>query len=188
MSITDVLGLPPRLDGALCAQADPEAWFPRPGVPNFARAICRACPALDQCREWIDQHETTHRMEDGIWAGEAPQRRVLRRRLERLGVTACVSCDRPMRPARTSLDEYPDTIMYGASGKCRTCLDRERRARRRATYRRNAIASWSNRHCTECGRPVRDRRISASEMPGTIVAGSHGRCSTCTTRARRKES
>lgn len=35
---------------ALCAQADPEAWFPGKGkAPRAAQRICRACPIVAGC-------------------------------------------------------------------------------------------------------------------------------------------
>jgi len=40
-------------DAALCAQADPEIFFPPLGGDNgaAARAICARCPVLTECRE-----------------------------------------------------------------------------------------------------------------------------------------
>jgi hypothetical protein len=43
------------------------------------------------------------------------------------GIRACESCGRDMRPAGTTLDQYPETIGYGRSGSCTTCAARVRR-------------------------------------------------------------
>jgi WhiB family redox-sensing transcriptional regulator len=37
-------------DGALCAQVDPEIFFPDKGqTPHDARRVCGACPVREQC-------------------------------------------------------------------------------------------------------------------------------------------
>lgn len=37
-------------DGALCAQVDPELFFPEKGQPSGpARQVCAACPVREQC-------------------------------------------------------------------------------------------------------------------------------------------
>lgn len=51
---------------ALCAQADPEAWFPNPGEHSTAaKTICDGCPIRQQCLDYA-------RAEDirwGVWGG-----------------------------------------------------------------------------------------------------------------------
>jgi hypothetical protein len=69
----------PVLDGALCAQVDPELWFPKLGSPSSAALlICQDCPARVDCLEWA----LTAREEHGIWGGMTPRQRrdELRRR------------------------------------------------------------------------------------------------------------
>lgn len=66
---------------ALCAQVDPELWFPEKGQTAQAQAakrICRRCPVQAECLAGaLARHE-----QDGIWGGltyyerldlEAPQ-------------------------------------------------------------------------------------------------------------------
>jgi WhiB family redox-sensing transcriptional regulator len=54
------------MDGALCAQADPEEWFPNPGEHSqAAKAICDGCPIRQECLDYA-------RAEDirwGVWGG-----------------------------------------------------------------------------------------------------------------------
>lgn len=70
----------PRLDGALCAADDPEAWFPgrhsTKAERDAAKAVCGVCPARAACLEWaMDTHEP-----EGIWGGlDEDERRKLRR-------------------------------------------------------------------------------------------------------------
>ena len=70
---------PPATPGALCTQADPEAWFPEKGGNNRrAKAICAGCPVLAECREYALTHP--ERL-DGIWGGLSERdRRIIRRR------------------------------------------------------------------------------------------------------------
>jgi WhiB family redox-sensing transcriptional regulator len=62
---------------ALCAEVDPELFFPEPGGPvQAAVAVCRRCPVQERCLEWaLDSNERF-----GIWGGATEQQRVLMRR------------------------------------------------------------------------------------------------------------
>ena len=66
-------------DAALCAQADPELFFPENGAsPEAAEAICRTCPVRCDCL--LDSLDEPF----GVWAGLGPpQRRHARRLLGR---------------------------------------------------------------------------------------------------------
>ena len=57
---------------ALCAQTDPEAFFPeKGGTSNLARAICAKCPLTLQCLlTALDNRE-----EFGVWGGAGPKER-----------------------------------------------------------------------------------------------------------------
>jgi WhiB family redox-sensing transcriptional regulator len=59
-------------DAALCAQADPDLWFPPKGrVAREAKRICLGCPVRRQClEEALALGET-----DGIWGGLTPRQR-----------------------------------------------------------------------------------------------------------------
>ena len=68
-------------DEALCAQTDPELWFPDHGGSNTAaKAICARCPVRVACLEWTLANETpgtTFGVAGGL---TAEQRLVLQRR------------------------------------------------------------------------------------------------------------
>lgn len=69
---------PAWYDEALCAQADPEAWYPESGRPTGrgARSICKACPSAAPCLEYALATD----QQWGIWGGLSPrQRRALKR-------------------------------------------------------------------------------------------------------------
>lgn len=72
---------PAWMDDALCAKADPDAWFPEHGPAVAARRICQACPVREACLDYAISANEQH----GIWGGlnTSGRRRVvaLRRRL-----------------------------------------------------------------------------------------------------------
>jgi len=68
----------PDWSAALCAQADPEAWFPEKGVsPASAKRVCRHCPIRRECLDWA--LATDQRF--GVWGGLSERdRRLVKRR------------------------------------------------------------------------------------------------------------
>lgn len=57
------------MDAALCAQTDPDAWFPEPGgVAKEAKAVCARCPVRAECLELALRIRPQH----GVWAGLSP--------------------------------------------------------------------------------------------------------------------
>ena len=59
-------------DSALCAQADPDAWFPeRPNPEGVnravrqAKAVCAACEVRAECLAYALEHNERH----GVWGG-----------------------------------------------------------------------------------------------------------------------
>lgn len=65
--------------GALCAQTDPEAFFPeKGGSVRAAKATCLACPVRAECLDYaLERGER-----DGVWGGltELERRRLRRAR------------------------------------------------------------------------------------------------------------
>src|SRR5215475_6939506 len=65
------------LDGALCAQTDPEAFFPeKGGSTREAKKVCRSCEVRAECLEYALEHDERF----GIWGGLSERER---RRLKR---------------------------------------------------------------------------------------------------------
>jgi WhiB family transcriptional regulator, redox-sensing transcriptional regulator len=64
---------------ALCAQADPDAWFPDKGqraLAAIAIQICGHCPVRAQCLDYaLSGADTWGGIATGIWAGTTPQER-----------------------------------------------------------------------------------------------------------------
>ncbi|MFF4906364.1 WhiB family transcriptional regulator [Streptomyces sp. NPDC001260] len=62
---------------ALCVGEDPELFFPLAETERAtarARAVCRRCPVLLDCRDWAIRHGET----DGVWGDTtASQRRAI---------------------------------------------------------------------------------------------------------------
>lgn len=62
---------------ALCAQTDPETFFPVPGGnPKAAKMICRGCPVRQECLEYAQKHRLAY----GIWGGLSHRERQMLRR------------------------------------------------------------------------------------------------------------
>ena len=67
-------------DRALCAQTDPEAFFPeKGGSTREAKKICSVCPVRAECLAYALAHDERF----GIWGGLSERER---RRLKRLAV------------------------------------------------------------------------------------------------------
>lgn len=64
---------------ALCAQTDPELFFPDAGewtASRRAKKVCAACPLLTECRSWALNHPQLTPV--GVWGGltETERRRL----------------------------------------------------------------------------------------------------------------
>jgi WhiB family transcriptional regulator, redox-sensing transcriptional regulator len=72
-----ILVAEPWTDLALCAQADPEAWFPeKGGSTRLPKLICRGCEVRGECLDYA--LETDQRF--GVWGGLSErERRQLKR-------------------------------------------------------------------------------------------------------------
>jgi WhiB family redox-sensing transcriptional regulator len=75
-------------DSALCAQSDPERWFPpKGGNLTSARRICERCPVTEQCLEYALEIESRPEVQGrfGIYGGKTASERddiVIARRAE----------------------------------------------------------------------------------------------------------
>jgi hypothetical protein len=64
---------------ALCAEVDPEIWFPEEGgnskyktpAAEYAKQLCKACPAMQECRDYAIKYTGLY----GIWGGLDPSER-----------------------------------------------------------------------------------------------------------------
>lgn len=61
------LNLAPLIpDGGLCAQTDPEVFFPeKGGSPRDAQRICARCEVRAECLRWALDRQVPH----GVWGG-----------------------------------------------------------------------------------------------------------------------
>lgn len=74
--------LPDWLDRALCAQTDPESFFPhKGGSTRQAKSVCLRCTVSAECLDWALEHDERH----GIWGGlSGPERHKIQRDLDTL--------------------------------------------------------------------------------------------------------
>jgi WhiB family redox-sensing transcriptional regulator len=71
---------------AVCREEDPELFFPigntGPALLQVeeAKAVCRACPVMEHCLQWVLESGP----EEGVWGGlSEDERRLMRRRAAR---------------------------------------------------------------------------------------------------------
>ena len=77
-------------EAALCAQADPEAWFvEKGGSVAPAKKVCGACPVTAECLEYALEHREMF----GVWGGltERQRRPLLADRERESGAVRCAS-------------------------------------------------------------------------------------------------
>lgn len=72
--------LTPELSGGLCAQIEPELFFPEPGDHHsvrIARGICQRCPIAATCLAAALEYEGAagHSSRFGVWGGKTPNER-----------------------------------------------------------------------------------------------------------------
>lgn len=64
--------LPRFTQPALCAETDPDMFFPeKGGTAHAPKAICRRCLARDECLAYALEHD----VRDGVWGGTSPKER-----------------------------------------------------------------------------------------------------------------
>lgn len=67
---------------ALCAQTDPEAFFPeKGGSTREAKRVCLSCDVREECLSYADANDERH----GIWGGLSERERRKLKKLGRLG-------------------------------------------------------------------------------------------------------
>jgi len=107
---------------ALCAQTDPEAFFPdKGGSTRDAKRICGECDVRAQCLEWALEHDERF----GIWGGTSERER----RKLRAGRPAVVE-PVPFCKRGHDLNDPANVQVWSGRRNCRECarLRRERKA------------------------------------------------------------
>lgn len=62
---------------ALCAQTDPDAFFPEPSESSLpARRTCARCPVVAECLAYAMENRIT----EGFWGNTSPEQRQKLRR------------------------------------------------------------------------------------------------------------
>jgi len=59
-------------DSAVCAQTDPELFFPDKGLrPREAKVVCARCPVRTECLTYALAHDRAY----GVWGGTTERER-----------------------------------------------------------------------------------------------------------------
>lgn len=78
-SVHGVIQPPEWTEDALCAQTDPEIFFPEKGGSNkMAKAICAECPVIQECLEYALATADRYGVYGGL--GERERRKLLSQR------------------------------------------------------------------------------------------------------------
>ena len=86
MSLTFAFHGQPWATDALCAQTDPDAFYPEMGASvRQAKAVCAACPVRAECLNWA----LTNGERFGVWGGRSERER---RAITRGTTTVCPDC------------------------------------------------------------------------------------------------
>lgn len=110
----------------LCAQSDPDAWFPdKGGDVGPAKRICARCPVVAECLAFALEHE-----EAGVWGGTSEvERRRMRTRVVRHSQAFFVERAariRAMAAAGVAVEEIAERLGMQVSG-VRSLLGKDRR-------------------------------------------------------------
>jgi WhiB family redox-sensing transcriptional regulator len=75
--VLNITGPPAWMTGGLCAQVDPDLWFPeKGGSTREAKALCARCPVHPECLAYALAHDERF----GVWGGASER---ARRRMRR---------------------------------------------------------------------------------------------------------
>lgn len=125
--------MPDWYDQALCAQTDPEAFFPeKGGSTREGKSTCERCPVQAECLDYALENDERF----GIWGGlsERERRKVKRAIDDEAG-------REPRGPGHNALKTHcandhaftPENTYYrpGGGRSCRTCAAEAQRKHRR---------------------------------------------------------
>lgn len=125
--ILQPIGVPdePWRYDAICAQIDPELWFPdKGGSTREAKKVCLGCPSRLECLQYALDHDERF----GIWGGLSERER---RRLKR--------GEQPELPSKRVPPEHGTYACYQSGCRRTECLaakadyERQLRARQKGT-------------------------------------------------------
>lgn len=157
---------------AVCAQTDPEVFFPeKGGRSTAAKRICNGgngvaeCPVRDKCLEWALEHDERF----GVWGGKCErERRALKPgRAERT----------PIPPPGHGTEKRAHWDRRHGVTPCGGCLEAERAANRRRTAERDKTVIPPG--AKQCGRCHDVKPGDQFNRSGGRADGLHHNCREC---------
>jgi len=109
---------PEWMTGGVCAQVDPELWFPeKGGSTQQAKALCACCPVRPECLAYALAHDERF----GVWGGasERDRRRMKRTTTRPQGVLVRAPDPRTgvIRQLATTLSDPEIAMRLGCSSR-----------------------------------------------------------------------
>ena len=121
---------------AACIEVGPVPWETLPGglidSNRRAIAICNGCPVRQECLDFAMAMEgnASVRGRWNIYGGRTPAQRAAlaaKRATPTSSLPLCRDCERPMRPPRTRVADWPGTTVRWGADQCQTCAMRKKR-------------------------------------------------------------
>jgi WhiB family redox-sensing transcriptional regulator len=116
-------------DSALCAQTDPDEFFPeKGGSTRDAKKVCRSCDVRTECLEYALETDQKH----GIWGGlsERERRRLRRGEIAPVVIISEKTCTKCRTPKPFSEFSRRGGTSSGLEHQCKMCRSDARRAAR----------------------------------------------------------
>lgn len=95
--------------------------------------------------------------------------------LDMPGVDPCAHCDRPMRPFRATVEDFPGTLYRASKDCCGSCKNSLRKGRGAV----KAGRFKDGMKCEGCGYGLRPYGATLEEYPDTKQHSAGGRCKDC---------
>jgi len=117
---------PEWMTGGVCAQVDPELWFPeKGGSTQQAKALCACCPVRPECLAYALAHDERF----GVWGGASERdRRRMKRTTTRPQGASVRAPDPRTGVIRQLATTLTDPEIAGRLGCCSRTVLRIRRA------------------------------------------------------------
>lgn len=168
--------IPDWVDGALCAQIDPDLFdtSPEGGTPRVqvAKRMCARCDVLDVCREYAIARPKL----DGVWGGTTERERVAIRR-DRAAARGEDPDPGPTQNGCGTLAGYKRHIATGtrACDDCKAANAKYQRDRRAGRTPAPAPRARTAEHGTEAGYKAHSRRNEPACAPCTQAMRARSR-------------
>jgi len=139
--IAPIIASEPWQVEAACIEVGPVPFETLPGgisdLNRQALSICAGCTVRQECLDFAMRIEGDVRTSARacIYGGRTPAQRAAlaaKRSTPTSSLPLCRDCERPMRPPRTRVADWPGTTVRWSADQCQTCAKKEKRREKAA--------------------------------------------------------